>query len=153
MTKEKEVSEEKKAIRADSVGPRGRLARERIPADLDAASRTIIGSVIEVHRHLGPGLLESIYEQALVHELSLRGLTARRQVVVPVQYKDIRINGQRLDLVVDPGVVVEVKAVDNPLPIHEAPSLSYLKSTGARLGLLVNFHAEVLRQGIRRMVN
>jgi len=106
-----------------------------------------------VHRHLGPGLMESIYEKALVHELGLRGLRGRTQVPVTVTYKGVRISGQRLDLVVDPGVVVELKTVESTLPIHERQVVSYLKSTGLRLGLLINFDADVLRKGIKRLVN
>jgi len=126
---------------------------EPIPPELDEASKQIIGACIEVHRHLGPGLLETVYEKALVHELGLRGLSVQQQVPVRVAYKDLVIDGQRIDLLVSPGVLVELKAVDVILPIHEAQVLSYLKSTGLRLGLLVNFHAVVLRQGIRRFVN
>lgn len=124
-----------------------------ISGELDKASHGIIGAAIEVHRHLGPGLLESIYEAALVHELGLRGMTAHRQKPVSVQYKDLEITGQRLDLLVEPGVVVELKTVNELLPIHEAQLLSYLKSTGCRLGLLINFHARVLKHGIKRRVN
>jgi GxxExxY protein len=132
----------------DNVGP-----REPIPAELDEASNRIIGAAIEVHRILGPGLLEGVYEKALVHELRLRGMDVRQQCPVAVAYKDIRIDGQRLDLLVDPGVVVELKTVDRIAPIHEAQLLSYLKSTGLRVGLLINFHAESLKRGLRRLVN
>ena len=127
--------------------------RRRIPEEFNRTTGAVIAAAIEVHRHLGPGLLESIYEQALLHELTLQGIAARRQVTVPVVYKDLQIDGQRIDLLVDPGVVVEIKAVERLVPIHEAQLLSYLKSTGLRVGLLVNFHAELLRKGIRRMVN
>ena len=124
-----------------------------LPGELDEASNQIIGAAIEVHRHLGPGLLESIYERALAHELELRGLSVRRQVAVSVVYKDLVMEGQRLDLLVDPGVIVEVKAVERLAPIHEAQLISYLKCTGMRLGLLVNFNRHLLKQGIKRIVN
>ena len=124
-----------------------------IPRELDKASHQIIGAPIEVHRHLGPGLLESIYEAAMVHELALRGMVAHRQKPVTVRYKNLEISGQRIDLLVEPGVIVELKAVDELLAIHEAQLLSYLKSTGLRLGLLINFHAKVLKHGIKRRVN
>ena len=124
-----------------------------IPPDINEASKRIIGAAIEVHRHLGPGLLEGIYERALVHELKLRGMEVKQQVCIPVTYKDLEIEGQRLDILVEPGIVVELKTVAAILPIHEAQVLSYLKSTGLRLGLLVNFHQETLVRGVRRIVN
>lgn len=124
-----------------------------IPAELEAAGKEIIGAAIEVHRHLGPGLLESVYEHAFLHELALRGLSAQAQVPVTVAYKDIRISGQRLDVLVEPGVVVELKSIETLLPIHERQLVSYLKSTGKRLGYLINFNVAVLKQGLRRLVN
>ena len=124
-----------------------------VPRELDEASNRIIGAAIEVHRHLGPGLLESLYEKALTHELELRGLSVRRQVAVSVVYKDLVMEGQRLDLLVDPGVVVEVKAVERLAAIHEAQLISYLRCTGMRLGLLVNFNRRLLKEGIKRIVN
>ena len=105
-----------------------------------------------MHRLLGPGLLESIYEKALLYELKLRGLVAHSQVTVPVQYKDLTIEGQRLDILVEPGVIVEVKAVSAWREEHQAQLISYLKSTGNRLGLLINFNFEVLKTGIKRIV-
>lgn len=126
---------------------------EPIPAALNRASGEIVQAAIEVHRHLGPGLLESVYEAALVYELRLRGMRVRQQAPVSVSYKDIQIGGQRLDLLVEPGVVVELKAVEQTLPIHEAQLLSYLKSAGLRVGLLINFNVPVLKRGIKRLVN
>jgi len=126
--------------------------RDSISAELDDASHKIIGAAIEVHRHLGPGLLESIYEQALVHELQLRGMSVQQQVPVSIIYKDLTIGGQRLDLLVDPGVIVELKAVETIREIHSAQLMGYLKSTGHRLGLLINFNRTVLRKGIKRIV-
>ena len=130
----------------DSFEPRS------ISAELNQASHKIIGAAIEVHRHLGPGLLESIYEQALVHELQLRGMGVQRQVPVSITYKDLTIGGQRLDLLVDPGIVVEIKAVEASKDIHTAQLMGYLKSTGHRLGLLINFNNPVLKTGIKRIV-
>ena len=98
----------------------GRGGHEPVPADVEEAAREVIGAAIEVHRHLGPGFLESVYEKAMVHEMELRGLTVRKQVPVALQYKGVRIEGQRLDLLVEPGVIVELKAVDCLLPVHEA---------------------------------
>ena len=125
---------------------------DSISAELNDASREIIGAAIEVHRHLGPGLLENIYEQALVHELCLRGMTLQQQVPVSIAYKDLDITGQRLDLLVDPGVIVELKAVKMIKDIHSAQLMGYLKSTGLRLGLLINFNNLVLTKGIKRIV-
>lgn len=124
-----------------------------ISAELEAAGKEIIGTAIEVHRHLGPGLLESIYERAFLHELSLRGLSAKAQVPVTIAYKGIQIAGQRLDILVEPGVVVELKSIETLLPIHKRQLVSYLKSTGMRLGYLINFNVAVLKQGLQRLVN
>jgi GxxExxY protein len=113
----------------------------------------IIGAGIEVHRHLGSGLLESAYEECLCRELSLRDLRFTRQVPLPVVYKDVRIDcSYRLDLVVEDSVVVEIKAVDAVLPVHEAQLLTYLKLSGKKVGLLMNFHEAILKDGIRRRI-
>lgn len=113
----------------------------------------IIGAGIEVHRHLGPGLLESAYEECLCRELELRGLKFGRQIALPVIYKDVRIDcSYRLDIVVESAVVVELKAVDAILGIHEAQLLTYLTLSGYRVGLLMNFHEPVLKDGIRRRI-
>ena len=128
------------------------LSHEPIPPEVDEASNEIIGAAIEVHRNLGPGFLESVYEKALVYEMRLRGLTARQQVPIALLYKDLRIEGQRLDLMVEPGIIVELKTVDYLLPIHEAQLISYLRTTGCRLGLLINFRCNLLKKGIKRIV-
>ncbi|MBT3200157.1 MAG: GxxExxY protein [Phycisphaerales bacterium] len=127
--------------------------RQSISEELNDVSGEIIGAAIEVHRHLGPGLLENIYERALVHELCLRGMTVQQQVPVSIAYKDLDIAGQRLDLIVEPGIVVELKAVEVVKKVHEAQLLGYLKSTGLRLGLLINFNNMVLTKGIKRIIN
>lgn len=109
---------------------------------------------MEVHSALGPGLLESAYQGCLKHELEGRGLLVQRQVKLPVSYKNICLDfGYRIDLVVEDSVIVELKAVDKVLPIHEAQLLSYLKLSGRALGLLINFNSVHLRDGIKRMVN
>ena len=128
------------------------VGHEPIPAEVDRVGHEIIGAAIEVHRHLGPGFLESVYEKALVHEMRLRGLDVRQQVPVALLYKDLKIEGQRLDLLVDPGVIVEIKTVDRLLPIHQAQVISYLRTTGHRLGLLINFNCGILKRGIKRIV-
>jgi GxxExxY protein len=113
----------------------------------------IIGAAIEVHRQLGPGLLESGYEQCLCHELSLRGISFQRQVPLPVRYKGILLDcGYKIDLVVADEVILELKCVDKIAPVHEAQLLTYLKLSGKRIGLLINFNSEVLRTAIKRMV-
>jgi GxxExxY protein len=113
----------------------------------------IIGAAIEVHRALGPGLLESAYEECLCRELSLRQVPFERQRPLPVVYKGFRLDcGYRLDVLVADTVVVELKAVESLLPIHEAQLLTYLKLGGWKVGLIINFNVPVLKQGIRRRV-
>lgn len=122
--------------------------------DLSGLTRSIIGAAIEVHRHLGPGLLESAYEECLCYELSQAGLSFRRQVAIPVIYKGLKLTcNYRLDLVVEDPVIVEIKTVDNLLPIHSAQLLTYLKATNKPLGLLINFNVPILKDGVRRLVN
>jgi GxxExxY protein len=123
-----------------------------IPVKVEEATHKIIGAAIEVHRHIGPGYLESIYEEALCREFDLQGLQYQRQVSAEVNYKGQLIAGQRLDLVVDPGVVVELKAIKSFDDIHTAQVLSYLKTLDLRLGLLINFNVEVLKLGVKRVV-
>jgi GxxExxY protein len=113
----------------------------------------IIGAAIEVHRVLGPGLLESAYEECLCRELALRQVPFDRQRPLPVEYKGIRLDcGYRLDLLVAGAVVVEIKAVEMLLPIHDAQVLTYLRLGGWKVGLLINFNVPMLRQGIKRLV-
>lgn len=112
----------------------------------------IIGAAIEVHAQLGPGLLEGIYEECLCYELQLRGLKFRRQVHLPVFYKEVQMEiSYRLDLVVENEVIVELKSVDRLLPVHEAQVITYLKLTGLNTGLLLNFNVPALKSGIRRL--
>jgi GxxExxY protein len=119
----------------------------------DPRTETIVAAAIEVHRHLGPGLLESIYELALCHELQLRGVAFQCQVRLPIEYKGVSLNGDyRIDLIVDDTVIVELKAVEHVLPVHEAQLLTYLRLTGKRVGLLINFNVPVLTKGIVRRV-
>lgn len=123
-----------------------------LPEEHEQLIQRVIGAAIEVHRHLGPGFLESIYERALCHELELQAILFEKQVEILVQYKDISIPGQRLDLIIDKFLVLELKAVENILPIHEAQLLSYLKSTGLKIGLIINFKVKRLKSGIRRII-
>lgn len=118
-----------------------------------ALTGSIIGAAIEVHRHLGPGLLEASYSTCLRHELTICGLPFRAEVQLPLAYKGVALDaGYRLDLIVGEEVVVEVKAVESILPVHKAQLLTYMRLTSARVGLLFNFNVPVLRQGVRRMV-
>jgi GxxExxY protein len=113
----------------------------------------VIGAGIEVHRALGPGLLESAYEECLAWELRESGLSVRRQVPLPVVYKAVRLDlGYRLDLVVEDHLIIELKTVDKLLPIHEAQLLTYLKLSHVRTGLLMNFNTPVLKDGLKRLV-
>jgi len=119
----------------------------------DQLTERIIGSAIDVHRELGPGLLESAYEECLCLELKLKELDFRRQVPLPVVYKTIKLDcGYRMDVVVEGKVVLELKTVERLLPVHDAQLLTYLRLSGLRTGLLLNFHTDVLRNGIRRLV-
>jgi GxxExxY protein len=130
----------------------GSTAMEPALDDDNALSRRVIGCAIEVHRHLGPGRLESAYEDCLCHELSLAGIAHARQVALPVIYKGVTMAAAfRLDLVVDNRLILEIKSVDRLMPVHEAQMLTYLRMSGVRLGLLMNFNRAVLKDGIKRM--
>lgn len=121
---------------------------------INEITKQIIGAAIEVHRELGPGLLESAYHQCLCHELNLRGIKYECKVPLPVRYKGILLDcGYEMDLVVDNSVIVELKTVDELHPIHEAQLLTYLKLYNRTVGLLINFHVCVLKDGIKRIVN
>jgi GxxExxY protein len=116
-------------------------------------THAIIGAAIEVHKYLGPGLLESAYEECLVHELSLRNLRFERQKPIPVVYKETKLEcGYRIDLLVEDKIVVELKAVEGLAPIHDAIVLTYLRLSGHKLGLLINFNVPTLKEGIRRFI-
>ena len=121
--------------------------------DVNNVTEIIIGSAIDVHKVLGPGLLESAYEECLCYELKLQGLDVCRQVNLPVIYKEVSLDaGYRLDLMVEDKVVVELKTVDRLMPIHDAQLLTYMKLINCSVGLLINFNVPVLKQGIRRKV-
>ena len=124
-----------------------------VKADLNQITSTIISAAIDVHRELGPGVLESAYETCLAYELADRGLNVRRQVEQPVTYRGLQMDcGYRIDLLVD-GVVVELKAVDSLNAVHKAQVLSYLKLSGCQVGLLINFNVKLLKDGVQRIVN
>jgi GxxExxY protein len=122
--------------------------------DINKTTEAIIGAAIEVHRHLGPGLLESAYEECLCEELLLRKITYKRQVILPVTYKTKKLDiGYRIDLLVNDEVVVELKTVESILPIHEAQTLTYMRLGGWQVGLILNFNVTVLKNGIKRLVH
>lgn len=122
--------------------------------DLNPITESIIGAAIQVHRALGPGLLESTYEVCLIHELGKRGLKVEKQVPIAVVYDTVRLDaGYRIDLLVEDQVIVELKSVDTIHPIHEAQLISYLKLSGKKLGLIINFNVKLLKNGIRRIAN
>jgi GxxExxY protein len=121
---------------------------------MDELSGEVIGAAIEIHRALGPGLLESAYEECLCYELQLRNLRFERQVALPVHYKMVRLDcGYRLDVVVENRLIVELKTVEKLLPIHDAQLLTYLKMTGLKTGLLMNFNVAILKEGLKRISN
>ncbi len=116
-------------------------------------SEQVIGAAIEVHRHKGPGLLEEIYEKCLMREFELRGIPAASQLLVPLEYKGFTFDQSlRLDAIVDRCLIVEIKAVECVLPVHKAQLLSYMKLMDVPIGLLINFHAKYLKEGLTRMV-
>ena len=122
--------------------------------DINGLSNKIIGAAIEVHKNLGPGLLESIYEECLCHELNLRGFSIERQKPLPITYKDKLLDcNYRLDIVVEGAIVLELKSCETIEPIHKAQLLTYLKMSGFSLCLLLNFNVSVMRDGIVRVVN
>jgi GxxExxY protein len=121
--------------------------------EFDDLSNRVIGCAIEVHRHLGPGLLESAYEQCLAHELSRNGIAFQLQHSLPVQYKDVRLDcGYRIDILVENQLIVELKSVEEIKGIHEAQLLTYMKLAGLKIGLLMNFNVTKLKDGIQRFV-
>jgi len=119
----------------------------------DKLSNKVIGCALEVHRHLGPGLLESTYEQCLAHELKNAGILFKLQHPLPVAYKGIKLDcGYRVDLSIDNENIAELKSVDKLLPIHQAQLLTYMKLSGISIGLLMNFNVKFIKHGIKRMV-
>lgn len=121
---------------------------------LNKLSNEVIGAAIEVHRDLGPGLLETTYEASLQHELMLRGIASERQLLLPIQYKDLVVpDAYRIDLLVEKSLIVELKTVQTLLPIHSAQVLTYLRMSNKHLGLLINFHTVRLADGIKRLVH
>jgi GxxExxY protein len=121
--------------------------------ELNAITEKIIGAAMEVHKRLGPGLDEALYEAALCVELGLRGIAFRRQVAFDVEYKGVVIGVKRVDLIIEEKVLVELKAIEQIAPVHKAQVLTYLKITGLKLGLLINFNVPFLKDGLKRVIN
>jgi len=127
--------------------------RNCVTLQAESLTHEIIGAAIDVHRELGPGLLESAYEECLLFELNLRGLKCRQQIEVPVRYKGLLIDCKyKLDLIVEEQVIVEVKSVNGLVPVFEAQLMTYMKLTGVKLGLLLNFNVVVLKNGMKRII-
>jgi len=124
-----------------------------IEPKLNQLTQLVIGAAIEVHRHLGAGLDELLYERAMAKEMRLRQLRFEEQVIIPVDYKSERIGEKRLDFIVERSIVLELKAIEQIHPVHKAQVLTYLRITGLPLGLLVNFNVELLKNGIKRIIN
>jgi GxxExxY protein len=129
------------------------VAFETLSARTESLAAQVVDAAVKVHKTLGPGLLESVYEICLCHELTLRGNPFERQVVLPITYEGTRLEaGLRIDLIVDSCLVVELKTVDALLPLHEDQVLTYLKLSNNRLGLLLNFNVPIMKHGIKRLV-
>jgi GxxExxY protein len=127
---------------------------DNIYHDINLLTGEIIGVAIKVHKNLGPGLLESVYKKCLCRELDFRQISFARQKELPIEYKGEKLDGGlRLDVEVEKRVIIELKSCDKLLPIHEAQLLTYLKLTGIKVGLLINFNVSILRQGIKRLIN
>jgi GxxExxY protein len=138
----KEIQEERKVVEFEPIAAR-----------TEGVGAAVIDAALAVHKALGPGLLESVYETCLIHELGLRQIPVQSQLALPVTYRNIRLEaGLRLDLLVDECVIVELKAIEAILPIHESQLITYLKLTGHRLGFLINFNVPLLKSGIKRLV-
>jgi GxxExxY protein len=132
---------------------KGHEGHEAISAELEGVAREVIDAGLQVHIALGPGLLESAYESCLAYELGVRGISLRRQAALPIRYKGMQLDANyRIDLLVEETLVVEVKSVDKLAPLHDAQLLTYLKLSGCRLGLLMNFNVLLFKQGLRRLV-
>ena len=126
---------------------------DAIPRDLDEKANMIVNAAYNVHKELGPGLLESVYEMCMCHELNKAGIPFQRQVSMPVIYDNVKLDaGLRIDILVDEKIVIELKTAEKMIPLYEAQLLTYLKVTGLRLGFLINFNVPIIKEGIKRVV-
>jgi GxxExxY protein len=156
MTKQStEYAENAEVTREGAETDRVLSAHERreLPAEINRLSEQVLGAAIEVHRSLGPGLLERLYEEALVHELRLRGIAVESQAPVSLWYKGLELVGQRLDLLVERLIVLELKSVERVAEAHLSQMLGYMRAGNFPLGLLINFNVPVLVRGIHRRIN
>ncbi|HUO23274.1 MAG TPA: GxxExxY protein [Caulobacteraceae bacterium] len=136
----------------DNSGEAKRLNHPGLGEDIERVGRIVVDAGLKVHRALGPGLLESAYEHCLGFELNARGVSVRRQAVLPILYEGSKLDaGYRLDLLVEEKVIVEIKAIDALTRVHEAQVLTYLKLSGCRLGFLMNFNVELFKRGLKRL--
>jgi GxxExxY protein len=150
MRNQEEIFNAEIAVDAEKTPVRIEKSRD----ELNEISGKIIEFAINVHKELGPGMLERAYEVCLIHELARVGLSVESQVELPIHYQGLRLDaGYRIDLLVENAVIVELKALERILPVHEAQLLSYLRMSDLRLGLLINFNVRLLRDGVRRVVN
>ena len=136
----------------DTKGYVVKMTFEPVPEEVQRLATSVIGAAIEVHKHLGPGFLERIYHEALCQELQLREIPYERECAVVVNYKGVGISGQRIDPIVNRRLVVELKAASRLDPIHEAKLISYVRTIGLRLGLLLNFNCPTMKEGVKRIV-
>jgi GxxExxY protein len=135
-------------------GRKGEKTEKKQMREENEITERIIGAAIEVHRHLGPGLLESAYQECLCYELAQAGIRFERELHLPIRYKTIKLDAAyRIDLLVEGSVVVEIKAVEQLLPVHSAQLLNYLKASNLHIGLLINFNVPLLKEGLQRIVN
>ena len=126
---------------------------EPLSAEINELVKKTVDAAYKVHMNLGPGLLENVYEECLIHELNKKGLRVESQVYVPIDYDGVRLKGGlRLDILVEKKVVIELKTVDVLMPVHKSQLLTYLKLTGHRLGLLINFNSGIFKDGIKRVI-
>lgn len=144
----------KTSVPSGSKARANKMPVRPIFTDINDLTGMTINAAIEVHKTLGPGLLESIYEECLCHELEVRKIPFEKQKELPINYKGVKVNcNYRVDLLVDNQLIIEIKACETLLPIHEAQLLTYLKVTGLKVGLLINFNVRVLKEGIKRLAN
>lgn len=126
---------------------------DSLPDDINRISKEIVDAAYKIHKTLGPGLLESAYEACMAHEMSLRNMKFKTQLTLPVVYEEVKLDaGFRLDMLVEDKVIIEMKAVERLIPLHEAQLMTYLKLSGIRLGLLINFNERLIKQGIKRII-
>ena len=130
-----------------------RFNKHDLPDHIERLAHEVIGAALEVHKELGPGLLESVYENAMLHELRLRNIAAEQQVMIDVHYKDSIIKGQRVDILVENTIVLELKSIEQIAPVHKAQLLSYLRAGRYPLGFLINFNTKLLRDATHRVLN